>query len=224
MKTILVVLLSLWFCTPIFAEDGQTMEEKQVEADSSDSNTADQRSYFELDFGVPVLFAPANSYRKAYSDADLSLGIRVAGSYTWHRFRAELGYLYQNLKDGNPDISAHNGRSVRSSESEMKVHQTEMLFFWLKNEKNRVAFIGGGPVSLYVKENFDVTYRDNRQSHSFRNSTSANGYKLVVGGKDNDSMLKTTFSYTHAFVDSEYGKKYNLGGYAFTFHISFSGL
>lgn len=228
-RFILFFLIFTNFCTPVFSKErllpSLIATQGIVESEEGEEDALlDQREYFEFDIGLPILFGPANSYRKAYSDASLSVGARIATSYTRNRFRGELGYLYQKLSDGTPSISNHNNQSVRLSESDMEVHQTELLFFWLKNEENRVAFIGGGPISLRVKENFKVIYQESGRSHSFHDSTLASGYKLVVGGKDNNSLLKTTFSYTQATVDSKFGKKYTLGGYAFTFHLSFGSI
>lgn len=232
MKPLLFLVFILSFISsPAFSKEGaispiiniEETSETQV-ADTSQIPASLPAQYIEIDVGIPFLFAPANSFRHAYSKADLSVGGRLAASYTLNRFRFELGVLYQELADGTPDISTHNNQAVSHSSSDATVWQTETLFFWLKNEKNRVAFIGGGPVSIRLKEEFSVHYVNSTPSQTFIDTTTAQGYKLVVGGKDNDNHLKTTFSYTTAIADSTYGKKFNLGGYALTFHLSFGAL
>jgi hypothetical protein len=183
--------------------------------------------YFDFDLGIPIIFFPHGSLWRAYKDADWHYNsIRGATSITLNRFRFELGYLKANYNEGEPGINSYGGKSITTSKSKMTLEQREVLFFWLRNDPSRISFIGGGSVFLTVDEKLTLDYISGNQTHSIttKERDKVRGYKLVVGSKDIDSSLKTTFSYTSAFIETKTGKRYDLGGFAFTFSLSFSGL
>ena len=174
-----------------------------------------------------MTFFPHGSHWRAYKDADWHYNsIRGATSMTVNRFRFELGYLRANYNEGEPGINSYGGKSITTSKSKMTLEQRELLFFWLRNDPSRISFIGGGAVFLTVDEKLTMDYISENQAHSIttKEREKVRGYKLVVGGKDIDSSLKTTFSYTSVFIETKTGKRYELGGFAFTFSLSFSGL
>ena len=183
--------------------------------------------YFSFDIGIPITIVPHRSLWGAYRDSDYHFNnLRGAVSFTVDRFRFEGGYLKANFKEGDPDIDAYDGKQITRSSSKMSLDQQELLFFWLRNDPHRISFIGGGYVYLTVNEEFTMDYVSNNQVHTVtrKESDKVRGYKFVVGGQDIDSLLKTSFSYTSAFIETKTGKHYDLGGFAFTFSLSFNGL
>ena len=204
-------------------DDEQDLMDDEIGVNVNDSNPL----YFDFDLGIPVTFLPHSSLWRAYKDADWHYdSLRVATSMTIDRFRFELGYLTANYDEGEPDVDSFDGKKIVASKSKMTLAQKEVLVFWLRNDPSRVSFIGGGSVFLTVDEKISMEYTSGNQSQSIttRERDKARGYKLVVGGKDIDSSLKTTFSYTSVFIETKTGKRYDLGGFAFTFSLSFSGL
>ncbi|MBT4289512.1 MAG: hypothetical protein HOD92_19480 [Deltaproteobacteria bacterium] len=183
--------------------------------------------YFSFDIGIPITFFPHRSLWGAYRDSDYHFNSpRAAASFTVDRFRFESGYLKANFEEGDPDIDTYDGKQITDSSSKMSLDQHEVLFFWLRNDPHRISFIGGGYIYLTVNEEFTMDYVSNNQSHSItrKETDKVRGYKLIVGGQDTDSLLKTSFSYTSAFIETKIGKRYDLGGFAFTFSLSFNSL
>ncbi len=249
----LFLLLILVFCSinlqlfaqnvhqlPLFAQ-AETIESDELEiseqeplddeTESLDSLPEDQTEapsniYLDVDIGVPITFFPHRSLWNAYKDSDWHYGLRAATSLTIDRFRFEYGYLQAKYDSGEPNINYYEDKDITNSSSSMTLDQREILFFWLRNDPHRISFIGGGYVYLTVDEEFSMDYFSENQTHTItrKESDEVRGIKFVVGGKDTDSLLKTTFSYTSVFVETKTGKRYDLGGFAFTFSLSFSGM
>ena len=207
--------------------DPEGLDEKEETLSIDSENKILNNTYFSFDIGIPLTFFPHRSFWGAYRDSDFHYNdLRAAASYSIDRLRFEVGYLKAIYKEGNPDIDVYEGKQITSSSSKMVLDQREVLFFWLRNDPHRTSFIGGGYVYLTVNEEFTMDYIANNKVKSFtrKETDKVRGYKFIVGGQDTDSLLKTSFSYTSAFIETKTGKRYDLGGFAFTFSLSFNGL
>lgn len=173
-----------------------------------------------FDLGASILVFAHEDFSSNFDEATYSPDIRGAVNLTYGKFRFEYGISYRSLSKGSPDITSYGGQTLKDVSSKINVTQSESLLLFVKNEENRIAFIGGGAVNLSVDETLELHY-SNSTRESVKGSLTGSGIKLVVGGRDKDSMLKTTFSYTSVRVSGLSGKSFNLGGYALTFHLSF---
>jgi|GEM_PF-5636065 len=178
--------------------------------------------YFEIEAGASMMLVPQSGFKANYNDTDYNVGWRAATSLTYNRFRFEYGVIGHQFKKGLPRISSYQNQAVSDSTSEMSFVQRETLFLWLKNEDHRVSFIGGGPVTVSMDETMKLDYA-NGQSATIKGTSTGNGFKLVVGGKDRGNFMKNTFSYTSTKMTSISGKKFYMQGYAFTVQVSFGG-
>ena len=194
----------------------------QEEKSSPENGAKKAELYFEADLGIPIMLYAHNSFQRAYKDTPADIGLRGAASITYTRFRLEISYLARTFEKGELNITSYKGTSIQEATGKMILTQTETLLYWLRNDENRVSFIGGGPIQLNVKET--LTLEGVSAEFEVEQTSQANGYKLVVGGEDKDEIFKTSFSYTFARVSPELGDGYNLGGYALIFSVSFSGL
>jgi hypothetical protein len=175
---------------------------------------------FGFDIGVGRLLFAHQDFRTNFKDASRSLELRSAVNLTYGKFRLEHGAVYRSLRKGEPDLSSYKGRELADISTKMEVWQKELLLLFVKYEDHRVSFIGGGPVVLEVGEVLDLDYTDDTQEKVTGNITGS-GYKLTVGGKNRDSILKMALSYTSVRVRSLAGNSFNLGGYSMNIHLSF---
>ncbi len=229
----LVLTVAVLWClavpTGIYAQDSQEpIADKTAAAETSatDPETDERETtggdwYWELDVGIPLLLFPHNGYFGRYKDADNNLGVRVAASLSYARFRFETGYLMRSTNRGEHDISYRNNAAVGESTSESDLVQTEILFYWLRNDPHRISYIGGGPIRVKVEEEFSFETATGTKKEE--QTTEGSGWKLVVGGKDRGSRLKAYFSYSFTKIEPKIGADYYIGGYSFGFDLSFGG-
>ncbi len=224
----LVLFIIIWCFAAQLAGAQENIDEKLPESAESteieiSGETATQGGgvYAELDFGIPLLLFPHNTMFDKYRDADHNIGFRIATSVTYDRFRFELGYLTRSLNQGERSISSYDGVTVTESTSQAKMAQTETLLYWLRNDPHRVSYIGGGPIRVSVRESYYL--ETDTGTRVVDQTITANGWKLVVGGKDTDSRLKTYFSYTWAKANPELGTNYYIGGYSIGWSLSLGG-
>ncbi len=175
---------------------------------------------FGFDLGASILIFAHLDFDDNYNDAAYSPDLRGAFNLTYGKLRLEQGFSSRSLGMGDPAISSYGGKNLNNASGKIQVNQSETLLLFVKYEENRVAFIGGGPVTISFDETLKLNYTDN-SSESVSGSKTGSGFKLMVGARDKDSILKTTFSYTAAWVTGLSGKSFNVGGYALTFHLSF---
>ena len=182
--------------------------------------------YVEIDLGVDITFIPHESFFDNYKDADFHPSLHAALSYTYDRYRLELGYMLRSYKEGEPDVTSYKGNDVKESSSELDIIQKEYSLFWLRNDPHRVSYIGLGYVELEATEKLKLTYTQGGKTvtETLEKKSKGNGFKFTVGGKDVGSYLKVYASYTSAQIDSiAYQRTLHIGGYAMAWQLSFGG-
>ena len=197
-----------------------------VQADEMENGgSPDPMMYGEVELGTGFFLRPRWSIKKNYKDAPYDLSLRAAASVSYNRFRLEYGIENRRFEDGKLKVNNYNGISVGKARGEIDMTQREFLLLWLKYQHHRISFIGGGPVTLDTDEKMKLTYSGSAGGgkETIKGTDTARGFKLVVGGKDVGSHVKTAFSYQSVRVSSISGKSFDMGGYTFTVSLSFGG-